>query len=267
MLRSANDLIDFSIGATDGDIGRVEEFYFDEERWTVRYIVVNTGGWFNERKVPISPLSVERTDLIFRHIETPLTREEVKASPRLETARKISRRQETAYNQYYRFPDYWDGPKLWGVAESPKEINLHHGRAQKTGPSERDSSERHLRGTRQVVGYGIAARDGTIGHVDDLIVDDETWTIRYFVIDTRNWWPGKKVLLSPRWITRVGWQEKKVSVDLPRQEIKNSPEYNDTAPIERDYEERLHEYYGENGYWQPAQNNQEGGKQYGTGSR
>jgi uncharacterized protein YrrD len=267
MLRSANDLIDFSIAATDGDIGRVEEFYFDEEQWTIRYIVVNTGGWFNQRKLLISPLSVERTDLMLRHIETPLTREEVKASPRLEAAREMSRSHEAAYNKYYRFPDYWRGAKLWGAAESPKEIDLHRSRARNPDPGAPDSFTRHLRGTGQVAGYAIAARDGTIGHVDDLIIDDETWTIRYFAIDTRNWWPGKKVLLSPRWITRVGWQEKQVFVDLPREEIKSSPEYNDAAPIEREYEERLHEYYGEDRYWHSGQNKKKGGKQYGTGSR
>ena len=268
MLKSANDIVDFPIGATDGEIGRVEELYFDEERWTVRYIVVNTGGWFTERKVVISPLSVERVDWTGRYIDTPLTRREVKDSPKIDTEQAVLRAHEAAYNDHYRFPAYWDGPKMWGSAESPKEAKNSGTRAMKTADASAGASESHLRGTKQVAGYRIAARDGEIGHIDDFIFDDQSWAIRYLVVDTRDWWPGKKVLLAPRWIGRVGWRERNVLVDLPRRKIKNSPEYDDTAPIEREYEERLHEYYGENGYWQPEPNEKtDGGKKYGTGSR
>lgn len=233
----------------------------------MRYIVVNTGGWFTERKVLISPLSVERIDWTGRSSDTPLTRREVEDSPKIDTEQAVLRAHEAAYNDHYRFPAYWDGPKMWGSAESPKEAKISGTRATTAGASAR-ASESHLRGTKQVARYRIAARDGEIGHVDDFIFDDESWAIRYLVVDTRNWWPGKKVLLAPRWIGRVGWRERNVLVDLPRRKTKNSPEYDDTAPIEREYEERLHEYYGENGYWQPEPNEKtDGGKKYGTGSR
>jgi len=107
----------------------------------------------------------------------------------------------------------------------------------------------HLRSTRDVSGHHIQAADGEIGHVDDFIIDDETWAIRYIVIDTRNWWPGKKILVSPKWIERVSWDEAKVFVNLSRETIKRSPEYKEASLLTRDYETGLHRHYNRQGYW------------------
>jgi hypothetical protein len=107
----------------------------------------------------------------------------------------------------------------------------------------------HLRSTNEVSTYNIQALDGEIGHVEDFIIDDETWAIRYLVIDTQNWWPGKKVLISPQWIDRVSWGESKIFVNLTREIIKNSPEYTDESLLFRDYESRLHGHYERQGYW------------------
>ena len=107
----------------------------------------------------------------------------------------------------------------------------------------------HLRSTHDVSGYHIQAADGEIGHVEDFIIDDETWAIRYLIVDTRNWWPGKKVLVSPQWIERVSWSESKVFVNLSRETIKQSPEYTEESLLTRDYETGLHRHYNRQGYW------------------
>jgi len=106
-----------------------------------------------------------------------------------------------------------------------------------------------LRSTQAVTGYHIHALDGDIGHVDDFIIDDQTWTIRYLVIDTMNWWPGKKILVSPKWIDRVSWSDSKVFVNLYRDKIQKSPEYAEESPLSRDYESGLYRHYDRQGYW------------------
>ena len=111
------------------------------------------------------------------------------------------------------------------------------------------AEDRHLRSTQEVTGYYIGATDGEIGHVEDFIIDDESWSIRYIVVDTRNWWPGKKVLASPEWIEKVSWADSTVYVELTRAAIKSAPEYDASSPIDRDYEDRLHTHYGRQGYW------------------
>jgi uncharacterized protein YrrD len=250
MLRSARELANFSIGATDGDIGQVEEFYFDEEQWTIRYIVVNTGGWLHARKVLISPLSVDGVHWNGGQITTDLTRQEVKASPAIDSGRAISRQHEAAYNDHHKLPSYWEGPALWGPAHLPRESKTHgRSKVETAGATGRTPSADHLRSTEDIRGHSIAATDGDIGHVEDSIIDEETWTIRYLVVDTRNWWPGKKVTVSPQWIESIDWKRRKVRIDQPRQAIKDSPEYDDSMIIDRDYEERLHEHYGQSGYW------------------
>jgi hypothetical protein len=106
-----------------------------------------------------------------------------------------------------------------------------------------------LQSTQEVIGYYIQASDGDIGHVEDFIADDAAWTMRYIVIDTRNWWPGKKVLVAPQWVTAVNWGESQVQVDLRCEDIKNSPEFDPAAPVNREYEERLYDFYGRPKYW------------------
>jgi uncharacterized protein YrrD len=243
MLRSSNELKDFAIAATDGDVGQVEAFCFDDKEWTVRYFLVNTGGWLHARKVLISPLSIGTVDWIGRGIVTDLTRAEVRASPRIDMQKALLRQHEVAYNDHFSFPHYWTAPNLWRPAKLPSEVNKRGG-----GEARPGSVTSHVHSTKELVGFSLAASDGEIGHVDDFIIDDETWTIRYLVVDTRNWWPGKKVMISPHWISTVNWQKRKVNIDLSRNEIRKSPEYDDTSTIDRDYEERLYEHYGQSGY-------------------
>jgi hypothetical protein len=109
--------------------------------------------------------------------------------------------------------------------------------------------DRHLRSTDEVTGYHFAALDGEIGHVDDFIIDDETWAIRYLVVATKNWWPGKKVLISPKWIENVSWEEREVAIGLTRETIKAAPEYTDESLLTRDYETVLYGHYNREGYW------------------
>ncbi len=111
------------------------------------------------------------------------------------------------------------------------------------GVTQEDPADPHLQSTRDVTGCGIQARNGHIGHVDDFILDDQAWQIRYIVADTRDWLPGKKVLIAPKWIRRVAWEESRVDVGLPKETIKNAPEFDPHEAIDKEYEERLHSYY------------------------
>ncbi|MEJ2285807.1 MAG: PRC-barrel domain-containing protein [Desulfobacterales bacterium] len=111
------------------------------------------------------------------------------------------------------------------------------------------TEESHPRSTREVSGYLIQAADGEIGHVEDFIVDDDTWRLRYIVVDTRNWLPGRKVLISTQWTTAIDWAEEKFWIDLSTDRIKNSPEYDPAEPINRENEAKLYDYYGRPVYW------------------
>jgi sporulation protein YlmC with PRC-barrel domain len=252
MLRRVKELQGYTIRATDGDIGHVDEFYFDDEKWTVRYLVVDTGGWLSGRQVLISPIALGEANWQERRLHVKLTRQQVENSPDIDTDRPVSRRQEIGYFQYYGWPYYWGGPGIWGGAMVPGYLAVPAA-AQEVVEEERRRAEQegdpHLRSTKDVTGYTIQARDGEIGQVSDFILDDESWTIRYLVVDTGGWLPGKKVLVPPPWIEQVSWAEAAVSVDLSRDTIKNGPEWDPDAPISREYEERLHGYYGRSPYW------------------
>jgi uncharacterized protein YrrD len=260
MLRSIDDLHGMTIHATDGDIGTVDQFLFDDEAWTVRYLVVDTGGWLTGRLVLISPIAIGGIDWEGQKLDVALTREQVERSPDIATDEPVSRQKEREYFRYYGYPLYWGGAGLWGAGMYPGVLGYPTtvpyvppataAAAQETiPPAEEEHGDPHLRSTQEVAGYSIQATDDEIGHVEDFIIDDETWAIRYMVVDTRNWWPGKKVLVAPQWITEVSWAESKVYVDLPRETIKNGPEYDPSTLINREYEARLYDYYGRPAYW------------------
>jgi hypothetical protein len=174
-----------------------------------------------------------------------LTKKQIEDSPSIETDEPVSRQYETSYNGYYGYPDYWAGPYLWGGYPYLPRDRARWGRT----ASEPERGDRHLRNTQEVTGYHLLALDGEIGHVDDFIVDSETWAIRYLVAATRNWWPGKKVLVSPKWIDNVSWDEREVAIGLSREAIKAAPEFTDDSPLTRDYETDLHGHYNRQGYW------------------
>lgn len=251
MLTNATHLKGLAIQATDGELGTVDDLYFDDETWAIRYLTVEAGGWLGGRHVLISPISVVRTDWQARRLDVALTKRQVENSPDIDTRQPVSRQHEAAHLSYYGYPYYWGGPCLWGTAVYPAGLTAptiasREALAEKIRTQSRDS---HLRSTAAVAGYSIDAFDGEIGHVDGFLVDEKAWSIRYIEVATRNWWPGKKVLLSPAWIERVSWVDSRVYAGLTRGAIKDAPEYIDSMPITREYENRLYFHYGRPPYW------------------
>jgi uncharacterized protein YrrD len=247
LLYKAKTLKGYKLDSLDGEIGNVKEFYFDDQHWAIRYLVADTGNWLMGRQVLISPYALVAVIEGEQHIAVDLTKKQIEDSPSLNSDKPVSRQFEDAYYGYYGWPVYWGGPLMWGAYSYPFIMRDR----EKWGESTQNEKvwDPHLRSTHDVSGHHIQAADGEIGHVEDFIIDDETWAIRYLIIDTRNWWPGKKVLVSPQWIERVSWSESKVFVNLPREAIKQSPEYTDESMLTRDYETGLHRHYNRKGYW------------------
>jgi len=246
MLNKAKTLKGYKLDSRDGEIGKVKEFYFDDHHWTIRYLVADTGNWLTGRQVLISPYALIAVIKEEEHITIDLTKKQIENSPPLDADKPVSRQFEDAYYGYYGWPDYWGDTYMWG---SYPYIERDGKKWKESAQAEKASWDPHLRSTYDVSGHHIQATDGEIGHVDDFVIDDETWAIRYLIIDTQNWWPGKKVLVSPQWIERVSWKESKVFVGLSRETIKQSPEYTEEALLTRDYETRLHQHYNRQGYW------------------
>jgi uncharacterized protein YrrD len=230
MLRSVKSIEKFAVHADDGRIGAVADLFFDDERWVVRYVVVDTGGWLTGRQVLLSPISFSQADWDGKALHARLSRERIESSPGIESHQPVSRRQEAALYRHYGYPYYWGGPYTWGhallpnlmeqqVFEDPQRVEI------RKDMEEAGKEDRHLRSCNEVAGYTIAASDGDLGHVVDFLMDEEDWSIQYLVIDPRNYWPGKHVLVPAARIEHVLWAEQEVAVDLRREEVERSPEY------------------------------------------
>ncbi len=264
MLRSMKDLEECVIRASDGSIGQVEDLYFDDKAWVIRYLVVDTGTWLSSRKVLISPIAIGHPNWTEKVLPVSITKEQVKNSPAIDTDKPVSRQHETAYMGYYGYPYYWGSAGIWGGGMYPRMLMTGYGgfgaavpivRSEVQEANARAEEARHqdddpdLRSSKAVKGYHIRASDGDIGHVQGLLVDEETWAIRYIIVDTSNWWLGHKVLIAPQWIQDVSWPDAKVSVNLTRQAVKDAPPYDPTVPLDRSQEIGIHKHYGRPGYW------------------
>lgn len=263
MLHTAKSFEGKALHATDGDIGHLKDLYFDDEHWHVRYFVVETERGLSSRQVLISPEAIVRGSVPDdRVISVNLTQRQVRESPGIDTAKPVSRQHEAELRHYYGWPPYW-GVVLPETAFAPAPpLEPASWRAPQTSASETaqprpDTAEPpadpHLRSVGEVTGYHIEAIDGAIGHVADFLIDADTWQIRYLIVDTRNWWPGKKVLVAPNWIRNVSWTASTVAVDLTRATIKGSPAYDPSQPVTPAYAGALHDHYGRPRYpdWDP----------------
>jgi sporulation protein YlmC with PRC-barrel domain len=240
MLRSIDELIGYTIEASDGDIGKVSNFLFDDELWTIRYLVANTGNWLVGRQVLIAPVAFyDKPKWESERFPLVLTKKMVEESPDITEDEPVSRQKESEIVSYYHWPVYWYPEVRTSYNETIKTIKK----------DEEDNTDSHLRSVQEVQGYHIEVIDGSIGHVEDFIIDDDKWEIMYLVVDTRNWLPGRKVIVSRTWIDKVSWLNSKVTVDLNKEAIKMSPEFDPSAPINREYEEVLYDYYGRPKYW------------------
>ena len=238
MLREVKRLRGVALRAQDGEIGSVDEVLFDDKLWTARYLVVDTGGWLPGRMVLIAPAALGLLDWERHVLRINLTRAQVEGSPGAEMHQPVSRQWETDYHDYYGWPYYWDGMDMTGAAWYSGAVLD----PADPGPA-RDPGDVHLRSTREVTGYGITARDGHLGHVEDFLIDDETWKIRYLAVDTRDWWPGKKVLLPLDWIGQVSWPDRTVTAEVTSAQIRGGPEWDPRETISRGFEEQLSRYY------------------------
>jgi len=230
-------LTGYSLQARDGEIGKLKQIYFDDQYWTVRYFVVHTGGWLLGQDVLIAPVVVTAVDEEIQRLDVDLTREQIKNCPPLNAALPVSRHYELEFYRYYGWEPYWSGDPLFDSAPIVPPLSI-------AGAEPKKPEHPHLHSSDEVTEYYINAHDGNIGHVEDFIVEERSWAIRYLEVDTRNWLPGKHVLVHPAWIQQVDWEKQTVTVDLTCEAIESAPPYDPAKILSREYQVELYTHYG-----------------------
>lgn len=242
MLRSLKEIMGYRIAATEGGFGIVEDFYFDDLSWCIRYVVAKAGSRLSDRQVLISPASIGQPDHEHRVLPVMLTVQQIADSPPIDTALPVSRQHEVKLASYYNWPPYWGAPGVpmagVGLADLPVERVDHPG-------------DPHLRSVEAVSSYSIQAIDQAIGHAVDFIAETEGWRIRYIVAATRAFLPGRKVLVATDWLAEVDWPGQAVHVNLTSEQLKGCDAFDPSRPVNREVETRLYDYYGRPRYWEP----------------
>ena len=240
--RRVRDITELMLYAIDGQVGSVQELYFDDHNWAVRYLIVKTGGWLLGRNVLIAPIAVAGIDETKSSMRLNLTKDQIEQAPPVEQAKPISRQYEERYYEHFQWAPYWQpSTTALGVPiPYPEPTPMSADEPIFSEPPEKS----HLRSSAEVTGYGIHAQDGELGHIEDLVVDDEDWIIRYAEVDTRNWLPGKKVLVQTGRIEQIDWPSRSVTMSLTRHAIQSAPAYDPSRLITPDYEIQLFKHYG-----------------------
>ena len=254
MLQAISAFKRYAIEASDGWMGKVSDFLFDDLTWKVRWIVVDTGRWLPGRKILIPPSAIEQADDDEHQLFVKLTKAQVESSPNISDHQPVSQQVQRALCTHYGWDPFWGGSSLvgsFGAIASPLSAPPYLGITSLREKSEIEAAEAayeaadpHLRSVAEVVEYHIHAVDGEIGHLENFMMDRETWTIHYLVVDTRNWWFGKHVLISPSAINEIVWSERHVRLNVTRDQVKSSPPWDPTAMIDLTYQTRLHHHYG-----------------------
>ena len=221
MLRSIKQLYGHSLGASDGEIGRVKDFYFDDQNWAIRYLVADTGTWLPKRQVLLSPYSLGRLDQTEKILHVNLTRKQIEASPSIDLHKPVSRQYEEEYFRYFGWPYYWQGEQLWGlnglpVLEGP--VKLRPRRSPPPNVTLPGRADVHLRSTQAVTGYQIRPGDEMIGHVCDFMMDAGSWAIGQLVIRTGHRLSGQEILIPTKDVDRISYEESTVFAALTRKD-------------------------------------------------
>lgn len=240
MLRSALHMTGHRIKAVDGDIGKVSDWYFDDGSWAVRYLVADTGYWLPGRLVLLAPSVVASADQDEKVIEVGLTRQQIEESPPADSDQPVSRRFEKELQHHYGWPAYWTAPAGF---IAPTEMDTMGPALVPGETAEPEAGDPHLRSAKELSGYTINATDGGIGTVQDLILDDEDWLVRYVLVNTKPWWPGGHVLVDVGCVPKVSWTDRTVFVELTRQQVRHSPPYDASRPMNREFQQKLYNYY------------------------
>jgi hypothetical protein len=236
------------IRAHDGVLGKVKDYYFDDREWIYRYLVADTGGWLSGRKVLISPAEVGEPDWARSIVPVSLTKKQIEESPDVQSDLPVSRQKEIQLAEYYGWSHYWVPLGIPGGV-LPVAVFRSKDEKKEKDREQDDAYDPNLRSFNEIAGYRIQADDESIGQAKDLITDTENWVIRYLVVETGNWLSGRKVLISLPWIDYVDESEMMIRVNLSAESIRNSPEFDPSEPVNREYEVRLYDYYGRPKYW------------------
>jgi sporulation protein YlmC with PRC-barrel domain len=248
MLWNASAINGFVIAESDGELGNVKDVLIDDKAWVARWLIVDTGKWLPGRKVLLPPSVLGKPDRENRLFPVKLTKQQVKDSPDVDTELPVSRQSEAHLYDHYDWEPYWDGsfsPSSLIMAV-PTDVTANppfsDPRDQHEGPH-LPWGNPHLRSIHAITGYGILATDGEIGAVEDILIDDAEWTVRYLTVDTGNWWPGERVLISPRSVKKIDWVEKLIYLNVDRETVKKSPPYDPAITVDGAYDEKYLAYY------------------------
>jgi len=246
MLWNVSTIKGYAIAATDGTIGTVGDFLFDDSDWLVRWLVIDAGDWLSGRKVLLPPSALGSLDPARGEFAVKLTRQQVSDSPEFDSDLPVSRQVESSIYDYYDWNPYWGADSGLGcdrvMAMAPALATKQ--RAESIPDRHGTKDNPHLRGAVALTGTHIHATDGEIGHVENFIIDDAGWSIRYLIVDTSNWWSGESVLISPRSVRTIDWTDRLIDLDVDRQKVKDAPRYDPAITVDGAYDEQFLTYYG-----------------------
>ena len=227
MYRSIKQLYGDKLGASDGEIGHVKDFYFDDRNWAIRYLVVDTGTWLPGRQVLLAPYAFGRLDQAGKILRVNLTRKQIESSPSIATHKPVSRQYEEEYYRYFGWPYYWQGDGLWGLSgvpilESPTLANGSEP-VRVSGPLP-EHVEPHLRSTQAVNGYHLRTTDKILGHVCDFMVDAQSWVIGQLAIKTGHRLSGQELMIPTKMVDRISYEDSTVFLNVTAEAVEQSPQ-------------------------------------------
>ncbi len=237
MLRSMKELFGYSVAAIDGSLGKLEDFLFDERSHDLRYLVADTGGWFDRRHLLVAPAAFGHTHWPARDFPVRISREQAAASPALVADAALSRRHEVALHSFFEWMPYW-------LSHSNGVPTAHV-----AAPDGGDEAAPSLCRAARLIGYQAQGTDSEIGHVVDFLIDDDQWKVRDVIVDTESWGEPRTVIVSMALFRGIDAAAEKLLVGLTARLVRECPVFDPQAIAGSRSEVVFHDYLGRPRSW------------------
>lgn len=252
MLDRYTKLTDFEVFTEEEKLGEIHDIYFEDGDWQVRYAIIESGDWLLGERVIIAMEALGKPNWEDKRIVADVSREDIESRPKIDFAKPVSRERLSELHQHYQWAPIMPSsappgsPIVGPYPILPPTADISERRKLLDQAEEGEGS---LRSAQEVAGYEVECENDCIGSVEDFFIEEDGWIIRYLLIDIRRWIKERRVIVSPEWVSEIDWLGEEIEVDLTKNQIENSPEFDPSEAPTRKYETALYDFYHQPGYW------------------
>ncbi len=207
-MQGLKHLFGYHVRATDEEIGKVEDFFVDDRSWTVRYMLMRTGGIFSGASAVIPAACLGQPNTASRSMPVKFSKAELEGLAEADVKPVGDEMRALCKALYGKSDDRRD-----------------RGFIRVGCTTNQDAAASSLRSVRELASYQIETRDGPCGLCTDLLADLHEWKVPYLVVNTKEFRPHGHVLAPTTWVQEISWRDMEIEVATSREKLQHAQRF------------------------------------------